>query len=71
MRKLLWIAGALGMMLAAGPAYADDKGDCLKGVANLKAMKKLTEKQKKQLADAEQEVLENDWAECKEILARK
>ena len=71
MRKSMWIAGALGLMLAVGPAYADDKADCLNGIAKLKAMKKLTAKQKKQLADAEQEALENDWSECKEVLGRK
>jgi hypothetical protein len=71
MRKSVWIAGALGLTLAVGPAYADDKSECMKGVAKLKAMKKLTAKQKKQLADAEQEVLEADWPHCLEILRGK
>jgi hypothetical protein len=70
MHKTISIAAALGLMLAVGPAYADDKADCLKGIAKLKAVKKPTEKQKKQLADAEQEELENDWAECKQVLSR-
>jgi hypothetical protein len=71
MYKRMWIAGALGLMLAVGPAYADDKADCLKGIAKLKALKKPTEKQKKTLSDAEQEELEADWAECKTVLKKK
>jgi hypothetical protein len=70
MRSRIWIAGILGLMLAAGPAWADDKADCLKGIAKLKALKKPTEKQKKTLASAEQEELEADWNECKQVLKK-
>ena len=68
MRKSVWIVGALGLMLALGPAYADDKADCLNGIKKLQAIKKPTDKQKKKLADAEQEQMEADWDECKKVL---
>jgi hypothetical protein len=42
MHKTISIAAALGLMLAVGPAYADDEADCLKGIAKLKAVKKPT-----------------------------
>jgi len=72
MRSRIWIAGTVGFMLTmgsvSGPAWADDKADCLKGIKKLQAIKKPTEKQKKTLASAEQEQMEADWNECKQVL---
>jgi hypothetical protein len=68
MHGRLWIAAIVGVMLTAGPALANDKADCLKGIKKLQAVKSPTEKQKKQLSDAEQEQIEADWNECKKVL---
>jgi hypothetical protein len=68
MHGRLWIAVIAGLMLAAGPACASDKADCLKGIKKLQAVKSPTDKQKKQLSDAEQEKMEADWNECKQVL---
>jgi hypothetical protein len=68
MHGKLWMAALVGITLAAGPAYADDKADCLNGIKKLQAIKKPTDKQKKKLADAEQEQMEADWDECKKVL---
>jgi hypothetical protein len=71
MRTSMWIAAILGLALAAGPAFADDKADCLKGIEKLKAVKKPSAKQKSQLAELEQEQMEADWSHCKEIMNKK
>ena len=75
MLRLIPFAAALAVVLAAGPALADAKADCTKGVAMIKAeLKKkhppaVIEKLKKALSDAETEVMENDWSECLEFIA--
>jgi hypothetical protein len=70
MRGRFWVALLGGLMLATAPAYANDKADCLKGIAKLKAVKNPTAAQKKKLADAEQEQMEADWSECKDVLRK-
>jgi hypothetical protein len=70
MHGRFWMAAIVGLMLAAGPASANDKADCLKGIKKLQAVKNPTEKQKKTLADAEQEEIEADWNECKHVLKK-
>jgi hypothetical protein len=65
---LLLIMG--GIMLAANPTFASDKSYCLKGIARLKAIKLPTPAQKKKLSDAEQEQMERDWSECREVLEK-
>ena len=70
MRGRFWIALVGGLVLATAPAFADDKSDCLKGIAKLKALKNPTAAQKKKLSDAEQEQMEADWSECKEVLRK-
>jgi hypothetical protein len=70
MRGRFWIALVGALVLATPPAFADDKSDCLKGIAKLKALKNPTAAQKKKLSDAEQEQMEADWSECKEVLRK-
>jgi len=70
MRGNLWIAIVASLMLVSGPTFADDKADCLKGIAKLKAVKIPTAQQKKRLSDAQQEQIEADWNECKDVLAK-
>jgi hypothetical protein len=68
LRGRFWFALVAGLILATAPAFADDKADCLKGIAKLKAVKNPTAAQKKKLSDAEQEQMEADWSECVEVL---
>jgi hypothetical protein len=70
MRGGFWVALVAGLMLATAPAFADDKADCLKAIAKLKAVKNPTAAQKKRLSDAEQEQMEADWNECIDVLRR-
>jgi hypothetical protein len=61
---------AAAVMMSATAAMADNKSDCKKGVAMIKA--KLKKKHpapvlvtlRKALSDAETEVMEEDWPEC-------
>jgi hypothetical protein len=70
MRGTFWIALVAVLMLAPAPAFAGDKADCLKGIVKLKAVKHPTAAQKKKLSDAEQEQMEADWSECKDVLRK-
>jgi hypothetical protein len=70
MRGRFWVALVAGLMLVTAPAFAGDKADCLKGIAKLKAVKHPTDAQKKKLSDAEQEQMEADWSECKDVLRK-
>ena len=60
----------LGIGLGARPALADQKSECLRGVSMIKAAltKKhpddLRERLRQALANAQNEVVENDWSEC-------
>jgi hypothetical protein len=68
--KAMIASWAALVMLAASPALADNKSDCLQGVRTVKAQmkKKLSEAPRaeaaKALTKAEEEVVENDWSEC-------
>ena len=61
---------AATLMMSATAAVADDKSDCQKGLAMIKAeLKKehpptVVETLRKALSDAETEVIEEDWFEC-------
>jgi hypothetical protein len=70
MRERIWVALVACLILATAPAFADDKTDCLKGIAKLKAVKNPTAAQKKKLSDAEQEQMEADWGECMDVLRK-
>lgn len=65
---LLLVAAAV--MMSATTARADDKSDCLKGVAMIKAElkknhpKPVLETLRKALSDTDLEVGEEDWSEC-------
>ena len=69
MRSVL-LPVAAAVMMSATAALADNKSDCQKGVAMIKA--KLKKKHpapvlvtlSKALSDAETEVMEEDWSEC-------
>jgi hypothetical protein len=69
MRSVLLTAAA-AVMMSATAAIADNKSDCQKGVAMIKA--ELEKKHsaavlvtlRKALSDAETEVIEEDWSEC-------
>ena len=69
------ILAAFATAAAAGPAFADARADCTRGVAMIKAeLKKshprpVLDQLKKALSDAENEVMENDWSECMEFIA--
>ncbi len=66
---------SLVLIALPGPAFADSKADCTKGVAMIKAelAKKhpaaVREQLKKALDSAEGEVVENDWGECLDYVA--
>jgi hypothetical protein len=72
-RSVLLIS--LVLIALSGPAFADSKADCTKGVAMIKAelAKKhpaaVREQLKKALDSAEGEVVENDWGECLDYVA--
>jgi hypothetical protein len=69
MRSVL-LPVAASVMMSATAAFADNKSECQKGVAMIKA--KLKKKHPapalvtlpKALSDAETEVMEEDWSEC-------
>jgi hypothetical protein len=64
------LAATAAVMVSATAALADNKSDCQKGVAMIKAeLKKkhpepLLSTLRKALSDAETEVIEADWSEC-------
>jgi hypothetical protein len=70
MNGRFWVVLVAGLILATGPAFADNKADCVKGIAKLKAVKNPTAAQKKKLSDAEQEQMEADWSECMDVLRK-
>lgn len=69
LRSALILAAAAAMMSATA-AMADDKSDCQKGVAMIKAElkknhpKPVLETLRKALSDTDLEVGEEDWSEC-------
>jgi uncharacterized protein YqgV (UPF0045/DUF77 family) len=64
------IAATAAVMVSATAALADNKSDCQKGVAMIKAELKKKHPEpmlstlRKALSDAETEVIEADWSEC-------
>jgi 3-methyladenine DNA glycosylase AlkC len=69
LRSVLLTATA-AVMMSATAAMADSKADCQKGVAAIKAELKKKHPEpvlatlRKELSDAETEVMEKDWSEC-------
>ncbi|HLZ02710.1 MAG TPA: histidine kinase [Bradyrhizobium sp.] len=69
LRSALILAAAAAMMNATA-AMADDKSDCQKGVAMIKAElkknhpKPVLETLRKALSDTDLEAGEEDWSEC-------
>ena len=69
LRSILLVATA-AVIMSATAAMADDKSDCQKGVAMIKAeLKKkhpapVLATLRKAVSDAETEVMEEDWSEC-------
>jgi hypothetical protein len=69
MHSILLLAAA-AVMMSATAAKADNKSDCQKGVAMIKA--ELNKRHpppvlatlRKALSDAQTEVIEEDWSEC-------
>lgn len=72
-----WLPALALIAATAAPsgALADQKSDCLKGVAMIKAQLKKKHPQpvldqlRKALDGAETEVAENDWPECIDFVA--
>ena len=70
MRRSLLIAATAAVMMYPIAAMADNKSDCQKGVAMIKAELKKKHPEpvlvtlRKALSDAELEVAEKDWSEC-------
>jgi uncharacterized protein YqgV (UPF0045/DUF77 family) len=64
------LAATAAVMVSATAALADNKSDCQKGVAMIKAELKKKHPEpvlstlRKALSDAETEVIEADWSEC-------
>jgi hypothetical protein len=75
MRRLLSIFAAIAIIAAPATAMADQKSDCMKGVAMIKAQLKKKHPQEvrdqlqKALQGTQQEVDEGDWPECLDYVA--
>ena len=69
LRSALFVAAA-AVIMSATAAVADDKSDCQKGVAMIKAElkknhpKPVQETLRKALSDIDLELGEEDWSEC-------
>ena len=65
------LAAMAVVMMSATAATADDKSDCQKGVAMIKAELKKKHPEpvlatlRKALSDIDMELIEQDWSECK------
>jgi len=70
MLRSVLLAGTAAVVMGATAAMADNKSDCQKGVAMIKAELKKKHPAprlvtlRKELSDAETEVIEEDWSEC-------
>ena len=68
------LPAAAAVVMSATAAMADNKSDCQKGVAMIKAeLKKkhpapVLDTLRKALSDAETEVIETDWSECMDYI---
>jgi hypothetical protein len=73
------LAATAALIMSATAAMADNKSDCQKGIAMIKAELKKKHPEpvlatlRKALSDAETEVIEADWSECMDLIksARK
>ena len=70
MQKLTWIGACVGVLIATGSALADDRADCVAGIAMIKAeigksppQATLTALQRA-LRGAERELKEQEFDEC-------
>jgi hypothetical protein len=72
MLRLVLLAATAAVVMSVTAAMADNKSDCQKGLAMIKAeLKKkhpapVLATLRKALSDAETEVIEEDWSECME-----
>jgi 3-methyladenine DNA glycosylase AlkC len=70
MLRSVLLAAMAAVMMSASAAMADNKSDCQKGVAMIKAELKKKHPEpvlatlRMALSDAEGEVIEEDWSEC-------
>ena len=70
MLRSVLLAATAAVTMSATAAMADNKSDCQKGVAMIKAELKnrhpapVLVTLRKALSDAETEVIEEDWSEC-------
>ena len=70
MRNRAWLAAVAILVLAASPAWADDKSACLAGISAIKAAiarhpaKPVLDQLQQALDSAVQEETESDWNEC-------
>jgi len=70
MLRSVLLAGTAAVVMGATAAMADNKSDSQKGVAMIKAELKKKHPAprlvtlRKELSDAETEVIEEDWSEC-------
>jgi len=68
--RSVFLPAAAAVMMIPTAAMADNKSDCQKGVAMIKAELKKEHPApvlvtlRKALTDAESEVIEEDWSEC-------
>jgi hypothetical protein len=74
MLRSVLLGATIAVMMSATAAMADDKSDCQKGLAMIKAeLKKkhpapVIATLRKALSDAETEVMEEDWSECTDYI---
>ena len=74
MRRLILLPTAAAVIMSATAAMADNKSDCQKGIAMLKAELKKKHPEpvlatlRKAVSDAETEVIEADWSECMDLV---
>jgi hypothetical protein len=70
MLRLLVLTTVLTAALSTEQAFADTKSDCMNGITMIKAALKkkhpedTSARLRQALANAENEVVENDWSEC-------
>ena len=68
------LVAAAAVVMSATVAMADNKSECQKGVAMIKAELKRKHPEpvlvtlRKALSDAENEVMEEDWSECTDYI---
>jgi len=74
--QTLMLIMVLSIGLGARPALADQKSECLRGVAMIKAAltkkhpEDVRERLRQALANAQNEVVENDWSECASFISQ-